>query len=171
MRTDSREAGSVCPNHILIIPYRRSGLCILRCQLVHLGSRLVNQRKHHIERNTMLLAESPGTDSIAMIHKIAGKDGREMQILAIITRQADTPDDSFVQPSPLIMLSCANSSFPSIKQGIFSRSTSLCFRETSASDKAHHNASAYSLENIHRHGTSRMQEHLVFLSPSQSLEE
>ena len=78
------------PDYILIISYRRTGLRILRRHLMHLGCCLINQRKHHIKRNTMLLKKL-GTDGITMIHKIAGKDGREMQILASLARQTVNP--------------------------------------------------------------------------------
>lgn len=84
------EQSSLRPKHILIIPYSWARLCIFRIQFVHLRSRLVYQRKHYIERYSVLL-QNFLAQGIAMIHEIAGKDGREMQVLAVFTRQMIHP--------------------------------------------------------------------------------
>ena len=69
--------------HDILIPaHGRARLCFPRMKSVYLPGGLVNQRKHGIERQTVLLQQM-GTEGIHVISEIAGKDSRHVQIRAL----------------------------------------------------------------------------------------
>ena len=69
--------------HDILIPaHGRARLCFPRMKSVYLPGGLVYQRKHSIERQTVLLQQM-GTEGIHVIGEIAGKDSCHVQIGAL----------------------------------------------------------------------------------------
>lgn len=110
--------------HIFIISHGWSGLGILRSHPVHLGSSFVDERKHHVERDAMLLQKFLA-DSVAMVGEIAGEDRREMQIFSIFAGKLIYPmTDLYSQALYLLLRKLI---IASMKQGMMLKSTSRCF--------------------------------------------
>ena len=98
---------------------------------------------------------------IAMIHEIAGKDGREMQVLAVFTRQ-------MIHPTAHLMRHITDQ-----LQGVFIicldktrylREIHLTLLGESLHRIKHTIMQSHSLENIHRDRACRMQKNLGLLS-------
>ena len=73
-------------DHILVESHCRTSLSFSWRQRMHLLRRLVYQREHHLERNTMLLQQLL-TDDITVVDEIADEDSRQMEILSILRRK------------------------------------------------------------------------------------
>ena len=73
-------------HHYPVTPYGRTRLCFGRSKFMHLAGRFIYQRQHHLEGYTHLL-EHAGTQGLAVVDKVAGKDRRQMQVLASLAIQ------------------------------------------------------------------------------------
>lgn len=111
-------------NHILIISHGWSGLGFLRSHPVNLGGSFVDERKHHVERDAMLLQKFLAC-GVAMIGEIAGEDRREMQIFPIFAGKLIHPM-AYLACQALYLLQ-RKLIIASIKQGMMLKSTSRCF--------------------------------------------
>ena len=67
--------------HIAVIANCRTGLRFLRQQIVYLGSCLVDERQKNLKRKTFVGQQS-GCQRIAVIRKVIGKNGCQMQATA-----------------------------------------------------------------------------------------
>ena len=110
-----------------------------------------------------MLLKKLGTDGITMIHKIAGKDGREMQILASLTRQTVNPMAQL--RSQRLDGSCLLFARTLYKTRYLLEGDTLLPGERLHRIK-HTVMAGHTLENIYGNRTCGMKEQLVFPAPA-----
>ena len=110
-----------------------------------------------------MLLKKLGTDGITMIHEIAGKDGREMKILASLARQT-------VNPMTQLSSQCLNGSLLFFARTLYKTRYLLEGNTLLSGERLHrikHSVMAsHPLENINGYRTCGMKKQLVFPAPA-----